>query len=143
MKKFYIFILLASFLFSVQPLSGQVVESVVGWTTWVNFTTLLADQGTATNKLSSTLNAIGAGAVVFSDVDGNGTSQQAYALGFDNGAGTKSWQFQLSTLKYSSLTFSCRMSGTNNFFNFLGPRDFKLQYSTNGSTWIDVSGGTL
>ena len=35
------------------------------------------------------------------------------------------------------------MAATNSFTTFMGPRDFKLQYSLDNSTWTDVSGGAL
>lgn len=130
MKKIYFFLLLVIASLSYQSALCQTIENIVGWTSWTDYITQKADQGISGNINTTVLSTTGGtGAVVFSDVDGNGTSQRAYAPGWDNGANTKAWQFQFSTTKYSSLTYSCRMSGTNDFFNFLGPRDFKLQYS--------------
>ncbi len=50
------------------------------------------------------------------------------------GEGDKYWMFSLSTTGFADLTFSAaqRSSGT-------GPRDFKLQYSLDGTTWVDAT----
>lgn len=57
-----------------------------------------------------------------------------YTSGWDNGAGTKYWQFSLSTKGYSSLTFTANAYSTS-----YGPRDFKIIYSAdNGNNWNDV-----
>ena len=114
--------------------------SLVGWSNWFSSTT--ADTGIAGNTGVSVLTAPGANPITTSDAYGTG-QQWAFTTGWDNGANTKAWRFNFSTLNYNTLNFSCRMAGTNAFFNFMGPRDFKLQYSLNGTTWTDVSGGAL
>lgn len=61
-----------------------------------------------------------------------------------NGSGTKGWTFSCSTIGYTSLKFSGKMSGTYApSISWYGPRDFKLQYSLDNSTWTDVSGGSI
>ncbi|BCN32265.1 CehA/McbA family metallohydrolase [Anaeromicropila herbilytica] len=47
------------------------------------------------------------------------------------------WQFDFTTTGYEnlSISFMPRSSGT-------GPRDFKVQYSTDNTNWIDVAGAT-
>ncbi|BBH18672.1 hypothetical protein Back11_00170 [Paenibacillus baekrokdamisoli] len=44
------------------------------------------------------------------------------------------WQAQFSTLGYSGITLSSKQYGTNG-----GPRDFKLQYSVDGTNFVDFS----
>ncbi len=116
--------------------------NIVGWLTWANWTTITADQGITGNVGVRTVTAPGTGAITVSDAYGTG-QQWAFANGWDNGANTKAWRFNFSTTNYTTLTFSCKMAGTTSFTSFMGPRDFKLQYSLNGTTWTDVSGGTL
>ena len=58
-----------------------------------------------------------------------------YASSWTTGA---YWQCDVATTGYSNITissFSAKGSNT-------GPRDFKIQYSTNGTTWTDLSGAT-
>jgi hypothetical protein len=121
---------------------SQTQETVVGWSSWINWSTRTADLGITSNIGISVLNTSGATAPTISDA-GDGAGQRAFADGWVLGANVKDWRFQISTLKYQNLKFSCRMMGTSPLTSFLGPRDFKLQYSTNGSTWTDVSSGTL
>lgn len=63
--------------------------------------------------------------------------------GWINGSGTKGWIFSFKTTGYQSLKFSGKMSGSTSLSSFLGPRDFKLQYSLNSTTWTDVPGGNI
>jgi hypothetical protein len=121
---------------------SQTQETIVAWNSWVNWSTRTADQGIASNLGISVLNTSGANTPTFSDA-GDGAGQRAFADGWALGANVKDWRFQFSTLKYQNLKFSCRMMGTSPLTSFLGPRDFKLQYSTNGSSWTDVPSGTL
>ena len=61
-----------------------------------------------------------------------------------SGSGTKGWVFSFNSTNLGALKFSGKMAGsTNQFGDGYGPRDFKLQYSLNNSTWNDVSGGTI
>lgn len=122
-------------------LQAQTVETVVGWSSWANFTTLTADQGLAANVNVSVLNTAGANAPMFTDADGTG--QRAVADGWSGGANTKAWIFSFSTTKYETLKFSGKLLTTTSMASFLGPRDFKLQYSLNSSTWTDVPGGAM
>jgi hypothetical protein len=54
------------------------------------------------------------------------------------GANTKYWMITISTAGYESLKISSRQRSSTT-----GPRDFKVQYSTNGVLWTDVSGTTI
>lgn len=140
MKKILICIVVIITSFVCQEGISQTPQTVVGWVDWFSSTT--ADQGTAGNAAVSVLATEGgAGVILVSDADGTG--QRGFATGWAGGMNTKAWRFPLITTKYSTLKYSCRMSGTSSPGSFLGPRDFKLQYSINGTSWTDVSGGTL
>lgn len=56
------------------------------------------------------------------------------AGGFDGKSGSAYWLATMSSKGFKNLkmTFSTRSSAT-------GPRDFKIQYSTNGTTWYDAN----
>jgi hypothetical protein len=54
-----------------------------------------------------------------------------------NGAGGY-WQVQINTLGYSQLTLS-----SINYGSSTGPKDFKIQYSTDGTTFTDVTNGAF
>lgn len=52
--------------------------------------------------------------------------------------GENYWQVNISTKNFENLKLSSKQYGSST-----GPRDFKLQTSTDGSTWNDVSGGEI
>ncbi len=57
---------------------------------------------------------------------------------WENGDSTKYWSVVISTSGYETLKLSSKQRGSST-----GPRDFKVQYSTDGITWIDVPGTTI
>jgi hypothetical protein len=65
----------------------------------------------------------------------------AQATGWDNGAMTKCWMIELSTLNYENLKISSKQqSGGNN----PGPKDFIVQYRIgSGGTWTDVPNAVI
>jgi len=65
----------------------------------------------------------------WSDNVGNGSSHAVGATRWGTG---DYFQFSLSTVGYNSLTIAFDQTGSNT-----GPRDFELQYSTNGTTFSD------
>jgi hypothetical protein len=66
------------------------------------------------------------------------------AYGWANGSGTKYWKVHFSSTDFHGLTVSSQQMSTNlGSSTWNGPRNFKLQYSLNDSTWTDVSGSTL
>ncbi len=69
------------------------------------------------------------------------TGSYAYANSWSNGSGTKYWRINVSTAGYTSITISSLQWSESTFFSHQGPRDFKIQYSLDNSTWVDVSGG--
>ncbi|WP_068617332.1 fibronectin type III domain-containing protein [Paenibacillus tuaregi] len=58
--------------------------------------------------------------------------------GWDNGKGTKYWEASLSTQGYENLTLSSQQTSSST-----GPKDFKVQFSTDQTNWTDIPGGTL
>ena len=73
-----------------------------------------------------------------------GSSTTFISNGWAGGANTKYWQVEFVTTNFTSLTVSSKQMSTDlTFSGWDGPRDFKLQYSLNGSTWTDVTGGAL
>jgi hypothetical protein len=68
---------------------------------------------------------------------GSDNSFQATRWGTTEDQTGNYWQFSTSSLNYQDIMVSFQ-AGSSNF----GPRDFKLQYSTDGSAFIDVSGGS-
>ncbi|ULO05488.1 choice-of-anchor I family protein [Paenibacillus sp. 19GGS1-52] len=57
--------------------------------------------------------------------------------GWDNGANTKYWQIALSSAGYENLKLDFSSYGSTT-----GPKDFKLQYSTDKVTFTDIQDGT-
>jgi hypothetical protein len=73
-----------------------------------------------------------------------GESNVFISSGWDNGSGTKYWKVAFNASNYTGLTISSQQKSSElGLGGWDGPRDFKLQYSLNDSTWIDVPGGTL
>jgi hypothetical protein len=130
MKKSVLFLMLACFgLFS----SALAQDTLATWT----FPTgdaadSLADGGIhAGNYSISTFG--GTSAMAFK----NGlNTKAAQATGWDGGANTKGWEIGITSAGYKDIqVMSKQSSGGNN----PGPRDFKLQYSLDNSTWNDVA----
>jgi subtilisin family serine protease len=121
----------------------QTPGNVAGWQTWSNFFSRAADTGTSLNTGVSILSTEGGTAAVVISDGGDGAGQRAFATGWENGANTKSWLIPVNTKDTAALNFTCRLMGTNNFVNFLGPRDFKLQYRIGVGPWADVAGGAI
>jgi hypothetical protein len=116
---------------------------VVGWSGWFNFIERTADVGSAANRHRSVLFGPGPSDETFVSDSGDGFGQRAFASGWRDGSGTRSWRFSFSSLHRSRLKFSCRLMGTDNFVSFAGPRDFQLQYSLDGIGWTNVAGGAM
>lgn len=88
-----------------------------------------ADSGVfAASSISSGTHASAASA--WSTPVGNGSVKSFSANGFAVG---DYWQFTSSTLGYSSLSFKFDAVSSNT-----GPRDMKISYSTNGSSFTDI-----
>jgi large repetitive protein len=48
------------------------------------------------------------------------------------------WKASLSTKNFQNIVLSSKQMGSNT-----GPKDFKLQYSTDNTTWVDIPNGTI
>jgi hypothetical protein len=88
------------------------------------------------------ITTVGAGAPTATQV-GDSHGDFAIAANWDNGSGSKAWQLAFNATGSYGLKFSMQMQATALFISFNGPKDFKLQYSLNGSSWTDVPGGTF
>ena len=75
-----------------------------------------------------------AGAATYSSPAGNGS---AHSFSSNTWAIGDYYQFSTSTVGYSSIAIQWDQTSSNT-----GPRDFKLSWSTNGTTFTDI-GGTL
>lgn len=137
--------------------NAQTPETIVGWD-GASFTYQSTDNATywrypfantglVGNISVSTMRTFGGvSPSTASDAYGNGNQilfNENPGNGWINGTGQKGWVFKFKTLGYEGLKFSGKMAGSTSLFNFKGPRDFKLQYSTDSIAWTDVSGGTL
>jgi hypothetical protein len=73
-----------------------------------------------------------------------GALGQYISNGWNNGADTKYWKVAFKTTGVQNLKVSSQQKSSDlTFYGWDGPRDFKLQYSLNDSSWTDVSGGNL
>ena len=75
-----------------------------------------------------------AGTTAYSNPVGNGTLESFSSTNWQIG---DYYQFQTSTLGVSNLGFVFDQASSST-----GPRDFKVQYSTNGTTFTDLMGGS-
>jgi hypothetical protein len=68
----------------------------------------------------------------------SGTCTAPYILnsGWNNGANSKYWQVSFTSTNYQTLSLSFSSRGSNT-----GPRDWQVQYSTDGASFTDVSSG--
>src|ERR1051326_1343387 len=69
---------------------------------------------------------------VWSNPAGNGSAK---AVSSDHWGVGDYYQFSFSTSGYTAVSITWDQTGSNT-----GPRDFKVQYSTNGSTFTDAAG---
>ncbi|MEI7983787.1 MAG: hypothetical protein WCI71_19215, partial [Bacteroidota bacterium] len=104
----------------------------VGWaqTTIVGFTLAVnnaATSGTSSNS-GSVVTETASGSPAYTSTDGAAVS------GWDNGAGTKYWQTSFSTLNFHSLYISYQQRSVS-----VGPKNFRLYYSLDGTTFIAIS----
>ncbi len=96
-----------------------------------------ADDGILPNKDIAEIQVNG-GPAFFTWVLGPGGGSAPSTNGWDVGAGTKYWSTSFSTTGYKDLQLFSKQSGSTT-----GPRDFKVQWSLNGTTWADVAGASV
>lgn len=74
------------------------------------------------------------GSTIYSNPVGNGSSE---SFSSDRWASGDYYQFKTSSYGYQNITINFDQTSSN-----AGPRDFKVQYSTDGVSFTDLSGGT-
>ncbi|MBN2542231.1 discoidin domain-containing protein [bacterium] len=134
------------------PAQDVTVTAVFIWILTINWTFEDATKRAAAETLadisqytpdvgSGTINLIGA---VFGPPnyftqgsEGTGT-YAAHSNAWNDGTDTKYWQITVSTMDYVNLKLSSKQRSSPT-----GPRDFKVQYSTDGATWIDIPGTSI
>lgn len=112
---------------STYPTFGQ--ETLVEWlfstatTTATNANSDNSTRAITTNSTGTLSLAVGS--------SGNALSN----TGWNNGSNSKSWNVSFSTLNRKNIKVSSKQYSSSS-----GPKDFKLQYSLNNSSWADVPG---
>ncbi|NSW45210.1 MAG: DUF5018 domain-containing protein [Bacteroidales bacterium] len=111
--------------------AAPTAETLVEWTFPNNPDDSLADGGISAN-LNKIITCTATGTLAF-NVSG-ATTTAATSTGWDNGMDTKYWMIDFTTAGYKDITLSSkqRSSGT-------GPKEFKVQYSLDGTNWIDIT----
>jgi hypothetical protein len=118
------------------------VTTLAQWSNWGFGFSLQPDTASANNTTQMLSTHGGANAPSVAQVGGP-EGYYAYAAGWMNGANTKYWQITMNTTGFVSLVLSSKHVSLPNLSGAQGPRDFKVQYSTNGTTWTDVAGGSF
>ena len=109
-------------------------EVIVEWNFPTTSADAIADTGILANRTKTLTVGGGVGNPTYNT---NGASTRcASATNWQSGRDSKYWTVNFTTSGYENIKFSSKQSGNNN----RSPRDFKVQYSLNGTTWNDVSG---
>jgi hypothetical protein len=93
----------------------------------------VADQGLQTSGSLFSANHAST-STVWSNPSGNGSAKSVSSTFWAVG---DYWQFKLNTSNYHNLAIAVDQTGSSS-----GPSTFKVQYSTNGTTYTDLPGGT-
>ncbi|MCH7413947.1 chitobiase/beta-hexosaminidase C-terminal domain-containing protein [Belliella sp. R4-6] len=129
--------LLFAWLFmGIFALNAQTV-SIAGWTfgTVAGEESTLADQGNSNNLGVQQISLVGANPSGYiAGSPGRAITSNSWA----STAPENYWQFTLNTIGFENLAISLKQRSSNT-----GPRDFQLQYSLDGNTWINVNSGTI
>ncbi len=113
---------------------------VAGWSSqaWTASTGTPGNQGVALLSTNTT------GTFATSTGAPPGESNVFVSTGWASGSGTKYWKVHFAGTGFEDLTLSSQQKSTDDgFYGWDGPRDFKVQYSLDDSTWTDVPGGGL
>ncbi len=102
-----------------------------------------ADSGTVANINIAPITLVGARFPVATSsqwVSGSGGTGTFAPNGENwlNGTNTKYWMVTISTVGYHTLKLNSKQRSSST-----GPRDFKAQYSTNGTVWTDIPGASV
>jgi len=98
--------------------------------TWIS-NPYTADSGIAANKDAAQISLVGGS--IWTSWGVSSGNYQPNTNTWDNGNASKCWQIQFSTSGYNNVALSSKQRSSST-----GPRDFKVQYSTNGSSWTDA-----
>ncbi len=98
---------------------------------------LLSDDGITQNS-TKTITSNSSGTISYAGGSGGTGTIAISNTGWDNGNNTKAWQTEFSTLGYNNIKISSKQRSSTT-----GPKEFKLQYKTTGSTWIDVPSSNI
>ena len=133
MQKNYFFKVMAIamiFIFSGGWVIGQ--TTIANWT----FETSIPTAAGPHNAEIGVGSALGfhAGTTTYSNPTGNGSAESFSSNGWAIG---DYYQFQVSTIGYQNINLTFDQTGSNT-----GPRDFKVQYSTDGATFSDLPSGS-
>ncbi len=113
-----------------------VLEPIVWWDFPNNPDDNTADGGIAAN-LTKTIDVFGGATLVGFGSPGASTNS-ADGNNWGTGAGIKGWQVDFTTTGYGSLLLYSKQNS-----DARGPQDWKVQYSLDGTTWIDLTGATI
>jgi len=122
-----------SYVLEVSEVSGSVTPNVtvVGWD--FEDSNQTSDSGiNANNNRLITTNSTGT--IVYNVAGGNTSAAAISNSDWNGGADSKFWQISFATTGMSNLKLSSAQRSSNT-----GPRDFKVQYSLDGSSWNDVT----
>ncbi len=112
-------------------------EVIVEWNFPTTSADATADAGIQAN-LTKTL-TVGGGVGTISYTADGASTKCARATNWNNGNNSKYWTVNFTTSGYENIKFWSKQSGSGN----RSPRNFKVEYSLNNSTWTDVSGATV
>ena len=122
-------------------LAPIVYTTIVNWNFPNNPDDNIADGGITANLLK-TITTNSTGTVTYPPAGGTppagATTSSARNTGWDSGTGAKYWQIEFTTAGYQDITLSSRQRSSAT-----GPKDFKVQYSIDNTTWTDIAGGAI
>lgn len=117
------------------PVSAKAQTTIAEWA----FATQVLTPSTAIPANANSLlgTSSGLNSILLTTVGGpNGN--YASVNGWAGGANSKYWVIAISTAGYGTLTLSSDQWSEYQFFSSQGPRDYKVQYSLDSSSWTDV-----
>lgn len=98
---------------------------IVGWTFPSSGASIYPNIGNSLNSANQLFTNSGS-----VDLRSIGAEFLAASKGWNNGQNTKYWQIEVNTLGYSNLLVNAVQ-----FSDYLGPSEFKVEYSLDSSTW--------
>ncbi|HIE15537.1 MAG TPA: PKD domain-containing protein, partial [Bacteroidales bacterium] len=113
-----------------------VLEPIVWWDFPNNPDDNTADGGITAN-LTKTIDVFG-GATLQGFASAGASTNAAQARNFSGGSGLKGWIVDFTTTGYENLILYSKQNG-----DVRSPKDWKVQYSIDGSTWVDVPNATI